>query len=42
MNCPYCGKDTDAQSPFCVHCGSPLPQERKTDGEVVSKSITVF
>src|SRR5660398_96615 len=26
MNCPYCGKETDPQNPFCVHCGSPMPQ----------------
>ncbi len=26
MNCPYCGKETDEQRPFCIHCGSPMPQ----------------
>src|SRR5450759_1614599 len=26
MNCPYCGKETDEQRPFCINCGSPMPQ----------------
>lgn len=33
MNCPYCGKETDANSPFCVKCGSPMPQAGKAAQE---------
>jgi hypothetical protein len=29
MNCPYCGKETDPQHPFCMHCGSSMPQAQQ-------------
>ena len=29
MNCLYCGKETDPQHPFCIHCGSPMPQAQQ-------------
>lgn len=32
MNCPFCGKENDPASKFCVHCGKPLtPRMRGGD-----------
>ncbi len=27
MKCPNCNNDNEANNKFCIHCGSPLPQE---------------